>query len=166
MIVLGIDAHKRTHTVVAVDHHGQRLGSKTTNATTTADHLVLIRWADQFGADRCWAVEDCRHLSRRLERDMLAAGERIVRVPPKLMAHARDAARTYGKSDPIDALAVARAALRDQVRRPPTLMMLPANCGCSSTTARTWSRNTPGTSTGCAGICTRSTRPGIPSRVH
>ena len=58
-------------------------------------------------------MEDCRHLSRRLEADLLAAGERIVRVPPKLMAHARDAARTYGKSDPIDALAVARAALRE-----------------------------------------------------
>jgi transposase len=48
-----------------------------------------------------------------LERDLLGAGERIVRVPPKLMAHARDAAHTYGKSDPIDALAVARAALRE-----------------------------------------------------
>ena len=44
---------------------------------------------------------------------MLAAGERIVRVPPKLMAHSGDSARTYGKSDPIDALAVARAALRE-----------------------------------------------------
>jgi len=113
MIVLGIDAHKRTHTVVAVDHLGRQLGSKTTTATTTADHLAIIRWADQFGDERCWAVEDCRHLSRRLERDMLAAGERIVRVPPKLMAHSRDSARTYGKSDPIDALAVARAALRE-----------------------------------------------------
>jgi transposase len=113
MIMLGIDAHKRTHTVVAVDHHGRQLGTKTTNATTTADHLAIIRWADQFSAERCWAVEDCRHLSRRLERDMLAAGERIVRVPPKLMAHSRDSARTYGKSDPIDALAVARAALRE-----------------------------------------------------
>jgi hypothetical protein len=41
------------------------------------------------------------------------AGERIVRVPPKLMAHIRDSARTYGKSDPIDALAVARAAQRE-----------------------------------------------------
>lgn len=111
--MLGIDAHKRTHTVVAVDHHGRQLGTKTTKATTTADHLAIIRWADQFGVERCWAVEDCRHLSRRLERDMLAAGERIVRVPPKLMAHSRDAARTYGKSDPIDALAVARAALRE-----------------------------------------------------
>lgn len=44
---------------------------------------------------------------------MLAAGERLKRVPPKMMAHARESARTYGKSDPIDALAVARAALRE-----------------------------------------------------
>jgi transposase len=58
-------------------------------------------------------VEDCRHLSRRLERDLLAAGEAIVRVPPKMMANTRTRARTYGKSDPIDALAVARAALQE-----------------------------------------------------
>jgi transposase len=113
MIMLGIDAHKRTHTIVAVDDLGRQVASRTTQATTSADHLALIQWADRFGPDRTWAVEDCRHLSRRLERDMLAAGERIVRVPPKLMAHARDAARSYGKSDPIDALAVARAALRE-----------------------------------------------------
>src|SRR3954447_10588816 len=113
MIMLGIDAHKRTHTVVAVDELGRRLAAKTTTATTTKIHLELIQWADQFGTVRTWAVEDCRHLSRRLERDMLAAGERLVRVPPKMMAHSRDSARTYGKSDPIDALAVARAALRE-----------------------------------------------------
>lgn len=112
MITLGIDAHKRTHTIVAINDAGRELGTRTTVATTTEDHLALVRWADQFGSERTFAVEDCRHLSRRLERDLLAAGERIVRVPPKLMAHARDAARTYGKSDPIDALAVARAALR------------------------------------------------------
>jgi transposase len=112
MITLGIDAHKRTHTVVAVDDAGRQVGVRTTVATTTEEHLALMRWAQQFGAPRLFAVEDCRHLSRRLEADMLAAGERIVRVPPKLMAQARDAARTYGKSDPIDALAVARAAIR------------------------------------------------------
>jgi len=112
MVTLGIDAHKRSHTVVAVDDAGRELGSKTTAATTTDAHLEMVRWAARFDGPRVWAVEDCRHLSRRLEADLLAAGERIVRVPPKLMAHARDAARTYGKSDPIDALAVARAALR------------------------------------------------------
>jgi transposase len=113
MVILGIDAHKRSHTVVAIDGAGRKLGEKTTQATTTEAHLELLRWAEGFGARRRWAVEDCRHLSRRLEADLLSAGEEIVRVPPKLMAHARDAARTYGKSDPIDALAVARAALRE-----------------------------------------------------
>jgi transposase len=112
MVVLGVDAHKRTHTVVAVDQLGRKLGQRTTG-TTSQDHLGLLRWAEKFGKERLWAVEDCRHLSRRLERDLLGAGERIVRVPTKLMAHARDAARSYGKSDPIDALAVARAALRE-----------------------------------------------------
>lgn len=113
MVVLGIDAHKRTHTVVAVDEAGRQLGVKVTQSTSTAAHLDLVVWAGRFGPGRRWAVEDCRHLSRRLERDLLAAGEQIVRVPPKLMAHCRDSARTYGKSDPIDALAVARAAVRE-----------------------------------------------------
>jgi transposase len=112
MVVLGIDAHKRNHTVVAVDDRGRKLGERTTG-TTSADHLQLLAWAEQFGSERTWAVEDCRQLSRRLERDLLGVGEVIVRVPPKLMAHVRDSARTYGKSDPIDALAVARAALRE-----------------------------------------------------
>ena len=112
MMVIGIDAHKRTHTAVAADQAGQHLSTKTVG-TTRKDHLTLLQWATEHGDDRLWAIEDCRHLSRRLERDLLAAGERVVRVPPKLMANARDAARTYGKSDPIDALAVARAALRE-----------------------------------------------------
>ncbi|HEX9034725.1 MAG TPA: IS110 family transposase [Streptosporangiaceae bacterium] len=112
MVVLGVDAHKRTHTIVAVDGNGRKLAERTVG-TATCDHLALLRWAAVLGPDRTWAVEDCRHLSRRLERDLLAAGETIVRVAPKLMAHARDSARSYGKSDPIDALAVARAALRE-----------------------------------------------------
>lgn len=113
MVIVGIDAHKRTHTAVAIDEAGRKLGEKTTQVTTTEANLELLRWADGFGPERRFAVEDCRHLSRRLEADFLGAGEALVRVPPKMMAHARDAARTYGKSDPIDALAVARAAWRE-----------------------------------------------------
>lgn len=112
MVTLGVDAHKRTHTIVVVDELGRPLAERTIG-TTTKDHLGLLRWAEQFDDDRAWAVEDCRHLSRRLERDLLIAGESIVRVPPKLMAATRNSARTFGKSDPIDALAVARAALRE-----------------------------------------------------
>jgi transposase len=66
-----------------------------------------------FGVELLWAIEDCRHLSARLERDLLTAGQSVVRVPPKMMAEQRRVARTRGKSDPIDALAVARAALRE-----------------------------------------------------
>src|SRR3989304_2338280 len=94
MVTIGIDAHKRPPTarpIISRFFHGAR----------------------RFGEERRFAVEDCRHLSRRLERDLLHAGERIVRVPPKLMAPARDGARSYGKWDAIDALAVARAALRE-----------------------------------------------------
>jgi transposase len=112
MVIIGIDAHKRNHTAVVVDEQGRQLAQRTTG-TTSSDHLELVAWAVKHGAERVWAVEDCRHLSRRLERDLLAAGEWIVRVPPKLMANARAGARSYGKSDPIDALAVARAALRE-----------------------------------------------------
>ena len=113
MVTLGVDAHKRTHTIVAVDDQGRQL-AVTTVGTHTKDHLGLLRWAEKLGGgDLRWAIEDCRHLSRRLERDLLAAGQAVVRVPPKLMAHVRDSARTFGKSDPIDALAVARAALRE-----------------------------------------------------
>jgi len=112
MVIIGIDAHKRSHTVVAVDEQGRQLAQRTVG-TTSGDHLELVAWAAKQDEARVWAVEDCRHLSRRLERDLLAAGERILRVPPKLMANARGAARSFGKSDPIDALAVARAALRE-----------------------------------------------------
>jgi len=50
---------------------------------------------------------------REAKASLLGAGERLVRVPPKLMAPQRRAGRMRGKSDPIDALAVARAALRE-----------------------------------------------------
>jgi transposase len=63
-------------------------------------------------AARLWAVEDCRRLTRWLERQLLSVGEELVRVPPKLTVPERRAGRTRGKSDAIDALAIARAALR------------------------------------------------------
>jgi transposase len=113
MVVVGADVHKRTHTFVAVDAVGKKLDEKVVRATSTGHHQAL-RWARQrFGAEPVWAIEDCRHLSARLERDLLTAGQKVVRVPPKLMAQTRVSARTRGKSDPIDALAVARAALRE-----------------------------------------------------
>lgn len=114
MVVVGTDVHKRTHTFVAVDEVGRKLGEKVVKATT-AGHQKALRWARlEFGEDLLWGIEDCRNLSARLERDLLAADQKVVRVAPKLMAQARACARTRGKSDPIDALAVAQAVLRNR----------------------------------------------------
>jgi transposase len=111
LIVIGVDAHKRTHTMVATDAVGRRLAEATVEAMSEG-HLRALEWAARWPA-RTWAVEDCRHLTRTLERDLLRAGERLVRVPTKMMSGARRAGREAGKSDPIDALAVARAAWRE-----------------------------------------------------
>jgi transposase len=110
VIVLGVDPHKQTHTIVAVDGLGRPL-AELTLAARTLDHRRAVAWADALDPQHRWAVEDCRHVSGRLERDLREAGQEVVRVPPKLMAARRRSARSYGKSDPIDALAVARAAL-------------------------------------------------------
>ena len=109
MIVIGVDVHKQSLTAVAVDEAGRMLDEKTV-AVTDAE---LLPWASALCAERLWALEDCRQLTRTLERELLAVGEELVRVPPKLMAPERRAGRARGKSDPIDALAVARAALRE-----------------------------------------------------
>jgi transposase len=111
MVVVGVDAHKRTHTLVAVDEAGRKLGERTVAATPDG-HLDAVAWVGRW-PEHVFALEDCRHLTRRFERDLLVAGEPAVRVPTRLMAEARHGGRDRGKSDPIDALAVARAALRE-----------------------------------------------------
>ena len=74
MIVIGADSHKRSHTVVAVDEVGRRLGERTVKATSDG-HLELLRWSASW-PQVTFALEDCRHLTRRLEADLLAAGSR------------------------------------------------------------------------------------------
>jgi transposase len=119
MIVIGTDPHKRSHTAVALDgHKAERLDELTVKARDQG-HERLLAWARELDQQRVWAIEDCRHVSGGLERFLLRSGERVVRVPPKLMAGARKGAREFGKSDPIDAEAVARAALREGVETLP-----------------------------------------------
>jgi transposase len=109
MIVIGVDVHKHSLTAVAVDELGRPLAER---SGPVEDELV--RWARSLADGRLlWAVEDCRHVTRGLEQLLLGAGERLVRVPPRLTGPERRRGRTRGKSDRLDALAVARAALRE-----------------------------------------------------
>ncbi|HJX47320.1 MAG TPA: IS110 family transposase [Gaiellaceae bacterium] len=109
MIVIGVDVHKRTVTAVAVDETGRMLDERTVPVGSDE----LLGWAAALNVERLWALEDCRLLTPWLERQLLDRGEELVRVSPKLAVPERRAGRTRGKSDPIDALAVARAALRE-----------------------------------------------------
>jgi transposase len=109
MIVIGLDVHKQSVTAVAVDEAGMPLGETTIRVGSDE----LRSWAAVLDQERLWAVEDCRQLTRWLEQQLVAVGEDLVRVPPKLTVPERRAGRTRGKSDPIDALAIARAALSE-----------------------------------------------------
>ena len=113
MIVLGADTHKRSHTIAALAAAtGELVGEQTVQVGANG-FAALVVWARGLGSERVWALEDCRHVSGSFERFLIARGERVVRVTTKLMADSRRQARGRGKSDSIDAIAVARAALRE-----------------------------------------------------
>src|SRR3954453_6629878 len=113
MIVLGADTHKRSRTVAAVAAGtGELLGEQTV-AVGRRGLGALLGWARGLDADRGWALEDCRHVSGSLERFLIERGERVLRIPTHVTATARRSARQRGKSDPIDALNVARAGLQE-----------------------------------------------------
>jgi transposase len=113
MIVLGADTHKRSHTIAAVAAATGELKGEQTVQVGAKGFAALVVWARGLGNDRVWAIEDCRHVSGSFERFLIERGERVLRVTTKLMADSRRRARGRGKSDSIDAIAVARAALRE-----------------------------------------------------
>jgi transposase len=120
MIVLGADTHKRSHTLAAINvATGQVLGEETVQVGPRG-FATLLGWARELDGQRVWALEDCRHVSGALERFLLGRGERVVRVLTRLMAASRRSSRQRGKSDQIDAVSVARAALAAGIETLPT----------------------------------------------
>ena len=119
MVTIGIDPHKQTHTGVAVDALGVPVAQRTVAARRDG-FGQLVEWARRLDSERVWVLEDVRAVSGSLERFLIDRGETVVRLPPRLMANARHGVRERGKSDPIDALAIARAALREGVETLPT----------------------------------------------
>jgi transposase len=120
MIVLGADTHRSSHTIAAVDSATGELGGDKTIGVGVRGFAALLIWARGLAGERVWALEDCRHVSGALERFLIARGERVVRISTRLMAGARRSGRERGKSDQIDAIAVARAALAGGIDTLPT----------------------------------------------
>lgn len=119
MIVVSGDLHKASHTFLVVDAVTGRMRAERTVGSDSASVMEALLWARGLDAERVWAIEDCRHVSGRLERFLLASGERVVRVAPRLMAGQRRSSRQRGKSDSIDALAVAQIAIREGIETLP-----------------------------------------------
>jgi transposase len=115
MIVIGADTHKRNHTLVAVDGQTGAVRGQLAIAASDAGAFEALRFAAGLEDERVWAIEDCRHVSARLEGALIAAGERVIRVPAAMTGQARKVSRRAGKSDPIDARAVALAVVRDGI---------------------------------------------------
>ena len=125
MVTIGVDPHKDTHSAVAVDALGRQVSERTRPAVMDG-FGDLLAWARGLGLERTWVIEDCRHVSGPFERFLLDHGESVVRLPPHLMAGARRSVRERGKSDPIDALAVARGALEEGLETLPVARLAEA----------------------------------------
>jgi transposase len=123
MIVIGADTHKSAHALAAVDANTGKLRGEREIPARDVGHLEALRWAHELDGEIVWAIEDCRDLSYHLEQALLAAGERVVRVAPKLMGASRRGERETGKSDQIDARAIARAVLREGTERFPVAFL-------------------------------------------
>src|SRR5687767_10562102 len=149
MIVLGADMHKRSHTLAAVAAStGELVGDKTI-AVGDRGFADALAWAAGLDDDRLWALEDCRHVSGAFERFLLVHGERVVRVATRLMAGERRAGRDRGKSDRVDAIAVARrrCARASSGCRWPSWPASSSRSGCWSITANGWSGCAPRSTT-------------------
>ncbi len=74
MILIGADTHERNHTLVAVDGQTGAARGQVAIAASDAGALEALRFAAGLEDERVWAIEDCRHVSARLEAALIAAG--------------------------------------------------------------------------------------------
>jgi transposase len=119
-VMIGVDPHKGSHTAVAIGAAEEPLGQLRVRASAVQAER-LVGWA-QAWPQRAWAVEGAGGTGHLLAQQLLAAGERVLDVPPKLAARVRLLATgNINKNDPNDARSVAVAALRSagvrEVRR-------------------------------------------------
>ena len=110
-MMIGVDPHKASHTAVALSAAEEPLGEVRVRASA-AQVQRLLAWAAAW-PERTWAVEGAGGLGHLLAQQLVAAGERVLDVQPKLGARVRLlAAGDVNKNDPNDARSVAVAALR------------------------------------------------------
>lgn len=112
MVIIGIDAHTRRHSAAAVDEHGRVLDIIEVGAgVEELDRLTT--WIGLLAGNRLVAVEGAKGFGLALARRLLGAGETVVDIPTHLTADGRRSSRRRGKDDEIDAITIARVAMRE-----------------------------------------------------
>ncbi len=98
-VMIGIDPHKGSHTAVAVDASERSLAElRVRSGAKQADRLLA--WAQRF-PERTWAIENATGLGYLLAQQLVAAGERVLDVQPKLAARVRLlATESTNRNDP------------------------------------------------------------------
>jgi transposase len=117
MITVGVDAHKTMHVGVALDEAG-KVVSEWTGGNTVAEWGRYHDWLVGLGDERAVGIEGAGSYGYGLARALVAAGERVYEVNSRLTALGRRHARRRGKSDSLDAEAVAEAVRREGERLP------------------------------------------------
>jgi len=112
-VMIGVDPHKASHTAVALDESERQLGEFKVRSSVNQVQRFL-EWAVPF-PERTWAIEGAGGLGYLLAQQLVAAGERVLDVQPKLASRVRLlASGKQNKNDPNDASSVAVAALRSR----------------------------------------------------
>ncbi len=112
MLTIGVDAHTKVHAAVAVDEVGREI-ARWRGANSQGGWRGMLEWASQLGGRRRWGIEGAWNYGRGLAQHLVAVGEAVYDVNPRLTAESRRRARKVDKSDRLDALAVATLVLRE-----------------------------------------------------
>jgi transposase len=112
MLAIGIDTHKATLAACALDELGQPL-AEASFANDPTGHRVLLAWADGLVPAARIGLEGSASFGAAAARFLVSAGRDVREVPPQLSHRERLRTRRAGKSDPGDALAIARVTARE-----------------------------------------------------
>ena len=151
-VVIGMDPHKRSATIEVMTAEeaiegGGRFG------TDRDGYAAMLAYGRRWPG-RVWAIEGCAGIGKHIANRLLADGEQVVDVPPKLSARARVFATGLGrKTDATDAHSVGWSAPGWPGCGRWSTTNSSRSCGSWSTGAGRWARTTPGWSPSCPSCC-------------
>lgn len=155
-VVIGMDPHKRSATIEVMTADESIVGDGRFG-TDEAGFAGMTGYVNRIQPDRdrrVWAVEGCNGIGHHIAVRLLAVGEQVLDVPPKMSARVRVLATGQGrKTDATDAHSVALVGTRMTGLRPVVNESNSRSCGSWPTADAPWVRTTPGSCPSCTSTC-------------